>query len=56
MISTPNLEAAEADNVLAARADERLAHAYQQIARADEQLARVTEQLSKMVFRAVIPV
>ena len=48
MISTPNLEAAEADNVLAARADERLAHAYQQIARADEQLARVTEQLAKM--------
>jgi hypothetical protein len=34
--------------VLAARADERLAHAYEQIAHADEQLARLTEQLSRM--------
>ena len=48
MNSTLNLQAAEADNVLVARADERLAHAYEQIARADEQLARVTEKLSKM--------
>jgi predicted FMN-binding regulatory protein PaiB len=48
MNSTPDLKAAEADNVLVARADERLAHAYEKIARADEQLARVTEQLSKM--------
>jgi uncharacterized coiled-coil protein SlyX len=48
MNSTLNLKAAEADNVLVARADERLAHAYEQIARADEQLARVTEKLSKM--------
>jgi hypothetical protein len=36
------------DAILTARADERLAHAYDQIARADEQLARVTEQLAKM--------
>jgi len=48
MNSPLNLQAAEADNVLVARADERLAHAYEQIARADEQLARVTEKLSKM--------
>jgi hypothetical protein len=48
MNSTPNLNAAEADDALIARADARLAHAYEQIARADEQLARVTEQLSKM--------
>ena len=48
MNSTLNPKAAEADNVLVARADERLAHAYEQIARADEQLARVTEKLSKM--------
>ena len=38
----------EADDVLTARADERLAHAYDQIARADEQLARLTEQLTRM--------
>jgi predicted FMN-binding regulatory protein PaiB len=38
----------QANDVLAARADERLAHAYEQIARADEQLARLTEQLTKM--------
>jgi len=48
MNSPLNLQAAEADNVLVARADERLAHAYEQIARADEQLARVTEKLSQM--------
>jgi hypothetical protein len=38
----------EADDALAARADERLAHAYDQITRADEQLARLTEQLTRM--------
>ena len=38
----------EADHVLASRADERLAHAYQQIASADEQLARLTEKLKRM--------
>jgi hypothetical protein len=46
MDSTPN--AIEPNDVLVARADERLAHAYEQIARADEQLGRVTEQLSKL--------
>ena len=33
---------------LVARADERLAHAYQQIARADEELARFNEQMSRL--------
>jgi hypothetical protein len=36
------------DAVLSARADERLAHAYEQIARADDELTRVTEKLSRM--------
>jgi hypothetical protein len=36
------------DSVLSARADERLAHAYEQIARADDELTRVTERLSRM--------
>ena len=36
------------DAVLSARADERLAHAYEQIARADDELTRVTERLSRM--------
>jgi hypothetical protein len=48
MNSTPDLNPNEADDALAARADERLAHAYKQIAEADEQLARLTEHLSKM--------
>src|SRR5579871_2664191 len=48
MNSTPNLNANEADDALVARADERLAHAYEKIAEADEQLARLTEHLSKM--------
>ncbi|MBI5261582.1 MAG: hypothetical protein HY852_07170 [Bradyrhizobium sp.] len=48
MNSTSTLNQIEPDDVLVARADERLAHAYEQIARADEQLGRVTEKLSKM--------
>ena len=48
MNSTANPEAGEPNEALAARADERLAHAYEQIARADEQLARVTGQLSRL--------
>lgn len=48
MNSTLNTAAASPDAVLAARADERLTHAYEQIALADEQLARVTEKLSNM--------
>lgn len=39
---------AHPDAVLSARADDRLAHAYEQIARADEQLARVTAKLSRL--------
>jgi hypothetical protein len=41
-------ELAAANDILTARADERLAHAYEQITRADEQLARLTEQLARM--------
>jgi uncharacterized membrane protein YccC len=48
MNSTTDPKAIEPDDVLVARADERLAHAYDQIARADEQLARLNEQLSKL--------
>lgn len=48
MNSTPSPKAIEPDDVLVARADQRLAHAYAQIARADEQIARVNEQLSKL--------
>jgi hypothetical protein len=48
MNSTPDLKANEADDALAAGADERLAHAYRQIADADVQLARLTEHLSRM--------
>ena len=48
MNSTPNPRTTGPDDVLIARADERLAHAYEEIARADEQLARVTEKLSKL--------
>lgn len=48
MNSMPNPHTGNPDDVLAARADERLAHAYEQIVRADEQLARVTEQLSRL--------
>ena len=36
------------DTELVARADERLAHAYEQIIRADEELARFNEQISKL--------
>jgi predicted FMN-binding regulatory protein PaiB len=48
MNSTTDPKAIEPDDVLVARADERLVHAYDQIARADEQMARLTEQLSKL--------
>ena len=48
MNSTTTANARNPDDVLVARADERLAHAYEQIARADDQLARVTEQLSRL--------
>jgi hypothetical protein len=48
MNSTLNTATGSPDAVLAARADERLTHAYEQIALADDQLARVTEKLSNM--------
>ncbi|WFU19830.1 hypothetical protein [Bradyrhizobium sp. CB3481] len=43
---SPGLSTQDAE--LVARADQRLAHAYEQIALADEQLARVNEQISKL--------
>jgi len=52
MNSTPNPKATDADDILIARADERLAHAYSKIASADEQLARVTEKLSRLEYDA----
>lgn len=48
MNSTPNRSPGNPDDVLVARADERLAHAYAKITHADEQLARVTAQLSRL--------
>ena len=48
MNSTTDPKAIELNDVLAARADERLVHAYDQIARADQQLARLNEQLAKL--------
>ena len=42
----PALSPQEMD--LVARADERLAHAYEQIARADEELARFNDQISRL--------
>jgi hypothetical protein len=53
MNSTLSPTAGGPDSILAARADERLTHAYEQIAQADEQLARVTEHLSKMEHDAM---
>src|ERR1700675_4116594 len=40
-------------HVLAAPADEQIAHAYEQITRAGEELARAEEQLSKLEHDAV---
>lgn len=48
MNSMTDPKAIEPDDVLVARADERLVHAYDQIARADKQLARLNEHLSKL--------
>src|SRR6185295_6866235 len=44
--ANPALSPQEMD--LVARADERLAHAYEQIARADEELARFNDQISRL--------
>ena len=54
MNTTTDPKANEPDDVLVARADERLVHAYDQIARADEQLARLNEQLSKLEHVGVL--
>lgn len=43
---SPGLSTQDAE--LVARADQRLAHAYEQIALADEQLARVNQQISRL--------
>jgi uncharacterized membrane protein YccC len=48
MNSTPTPKATEPDDAPTARADERLAHAYEQITRADEKLAQLSEQVEKM--------
>jgi hypothetical protein len=55
MNSTPPSKAIEPQDALIARADERLAYAYQQIARADEELTRVSEQVAKMEREAAHP-
>ena len=48
MDTTLNPEQTDPRHVLAARADEELAHAHEQIARAGEEIARSEEQLSKL--------
>jgi hypothetical protein len=53
--SDPTSNPGNPDDILVARADQRLTHAYEQIARADEQLARLTEQLSKLEQGAARP-
>ena len=52
MNSTTAPKAIGPDDVVVARADERLVHAYDQIARADEQLARLNEQLARLESEA----
>jgi predicted FMN-binding regulatory protein PaiB len=48
MNSRQNPDPGNLDDVLVARADDRLAHAYAKITDADEQLARVSAQVSRM--------
>jgi hypothetical protein len=48
MDSVVNPKPVYAPNVLSARADDELTHAYETIKSADEQIARVSEQLSKL--------
>ena len=48
MESTLNPNQTDPRDVLFARADEELAHAYEQIKRADEELARADDQFSKL--------
>ncbi len=53
MDTTLNPEQTDPRHVLAARADEELAHAHEQITRAGEEIARAEEQLSKLEHDAV---
>src|SRR5258708_16172730 len=53
MDTTLNPEQTDPPHVLAARADEELAHAHEQITRAGEEIARAEEQLSKLEHDAV---
>jgi uncharacterized membrane protein YccC len=48
MDSTPSPKPIESDDVLVARADERLARTHEEIKRVDEQITRVQEQLAKL--------
>jgi hypothetical protein len=52
MDTTLNPKQTDPPNVLVARADQELAHAYEQITRADEELARAEERLSKLEHAA----
>ena len=48
MDTTANSKQTDSCQVMAARADEELAHAYEQITRAHEEIGRTEEQLSKL--------
>jgi len=48
MNSTSTPKSVESHDALAARENERLAHAHEEIKRADEQLARLSEQVARM--------
>src|SRR5712692_1067437 len=55
MDTTLNQKQTDPRDVLGARADEELAHAYEQITRAGEEIARAEEQLSKLEHDAARP-
>jgi hypothetical protein len=55
MDTAPNPDQTDARQVLSARADEELAHAYEQIARVGEEMARAEKQLSKLERDAAGP-
>src|SRR5260370_38773055 len=52
MESTLDPKQTDPHHVLAARADEQVAHAHEEIKRADEQIVRTNEQLSRLVHEA----
>jgi hypothetical protein len=52
MDATLDPKQTDSHRVLAARADEQLAHAIEQITCADEQIARANEQLSRLEHEA----